>query len=102
MGILLGQFTQEIYGLICLEEFLSELIDLVLEHLDLPDFGVIISDRLIRDLAGLTCILHGADILFDVGIARVQTGDHQAIAVASETLLNKASQLGVSVGYIGR
>tara|TARA_B110000285_G_scaffold231603_1_gene300706 strand:+ start:4987 stop:5331 length:345 start_codon:yes stop_codon:yes gene_type:complete len=67
----------------------------------LSGLWVIISDRLIRDITCLTCILHRADVLFDLCVARVQTGDHEAVAVATQTLAQQAREFRITIWDVG-
>ena len=69
--ILFRQFGQEVYCLICLRELFSQPPYLVLKHLDLPCFWIIVPNGLVRDVTGLTCVLHRTDILVDVCVTWV-------------------------------
>ena len=62
---------------------------------------VIISYGLVRNITCLTCILHRADVLFDLCVAGVQAGDHEAIAVATQTLSQQARQLRITIWDVG-
>jgi len=67
----------------------------------LSGLWVIISDGLIRNITCLTCILHRADVLFDLCVARVEAGDHEAIAVATQTLTQQARELRITIWDVG-
>lgn len=56
---------------------------LLFQLLDEAHLRVIILDWLIRYVARLTRVLQSANILFDKHVAWVQTGNHQAVGVAT-------------------
>jgi len=56
---------------------------LLFQLLDEAHLRVIILDWLIRYVARLTRVLQSANILFDKHVTWVQTGNHQAVGVAT-------------------
>jgi hypothetical protein len=63
----------------------------------LSGLWIIISYGLVGNVTCLTCVLHRADVLFDLCVARVQAGDHEAIAVATQTLAQQARELRITI-----
>ena len=92
-GILVGQLAQEVDRLICLRQLLGELANLFFQLFNLAGLWVIVLDRLVGDVACLTGILHGADVLINLGIARIETSNHKTIAVTSQALPQQACEL---------
>ena len=74
---------------------------MLFQVLNLADFGVVVSDGLIGNITSLARILNSADVLFDLGVARVEAGDHKAKTVATKTLPDQARKLGVSIRNVG-
>ncbi len=88
---------QELNRLIRLCKLLSEHPILHFQVLNELIPRVLIPHRLVRYIGGPSRILEGAYVLIQVGVAGVETGNHQAVGVAAQTLLEEASQLGVAV-----
>ena len=86
MRVLVCQLAQEVDRLVCLNQLLGELANLIFQRFDLAGLWVIVLNGLVGDVACLTGILHGADVLINLGVARIETGNHKAIAVASQAL----------------
>ena len=59
-----------------------------------------IKDGIVGDEGGLGDIGEGGKVLLEIGISRREAGDHHAVGVAPDRLLQDRSQLGVAVGHI--
>ena len=97
MRILVRQLAQEVDRLVCLGQLFGEPANLLFQLFDLASLWVIVPDGLVRDVACLTSILHGADVLVNLGVARIEAGNHKAVAVASQTLPQQARELRVTI-----
>jgi len=101
LRVLVRQLAQEVDSLVGLCQLLGQPSNLLFQQLDLASLRVIVPDGLVRDVARLTSILHGADVLLNLGIARIEAGNHQAVAVASQALPQQARELRVTIGHVG-
>lgn len=100
-GVASGQLREELDGLIGLGQLLVDQTVLLLELFDKTHLGVVVLHWLVRNVASLTRILECVNVFLDVQIARVQTSDHQAVAVTAQTMPQQRGQFGFAIGNIG-
>ena len=65
----------------------------------LSDFWIDIFSWNVANIGGHTCICQCLKRLFEVGHRRVKTCNHQAVRITTYRLLEKSSQLAVSVRW---
>jgi hypothetical protein len=86
LGVRSCELAEELDGLIGLSELFMEHAILLLEFLDQSHLGVIVLNRFVRYVGGLARVLEGVDVLLNIHIAWVQTGDHQAVAISTQAV----------------
>ena len=102
MAILIRQLREEVYRLVCLPQLVRKSLVLLFQLINYARFRVIVPDRLVGDVACLTCVLHGRKIFVDLRVTRIQASDHETEAVAAERLAEETGQLGVTVRNVSR
>ena len=63
-------------------------------------FGVLVDARLVLDGFGSISVVQGTQGLLVVVISRGESGYHNGLGVTTEGVLEKTSQLGVTIGHM--
>ena len=92
-----SQVAQELYVIIRLCQLSLQTDDFRFELIYQLHLGVLVFDRLIAYKASLSRVCESAQVLLNIGVRGREAGYHQAVGVAPDTLLQEASQLGVTV-----
>ena len=83
--------------MISLLELVFAKLKLFFKLLDLFLLGVVILCGFIVDVTGTGSVVDGRNIFLDMSIARVKTGNHEAIRVSSKGLAQQAGKFTVSI-----
>jgi len=81
--VISDQLTLEVNGVVGFRKFFCEFPYLSFQKLYLSSLWVVVPNWLVGNITSLTRILHRAKILFNLGITRVQTCNHQAETVST-------------------
>lgn len=85
---------------ISLIQFFGELLDLSLELLGGFFAWIVVDYWPVGDEGGLSGVCERGDVLFDEGIVWIDAGNHEAVAIPSDRLLQDRCQLRIPIGHI--